>query len=433
MRRHGGIYKEFLSKLLDHEKKDTDWLKRYQRDQLRLLITYAVEYVPYYRNIFRNKKLTIDDISSLNDLQKFPFLDKETLRANIHQFLPDSINHKRLLKIYTSGTTGKPLTVYTNPEARQKNYAFFSRFLRWAGVNEYSRKATFGGNIIVSQKQKRPPFWRYNKFQKNIIFSSYHMSEENLRYYVEALERFRPELIDSYPSSVYVLASYMKKNNIYGIKPKAVITSAETLHNEWRKVIEQVFGCKVFDQYGCTEMSVFVGQCEQGNYHINTDYGMVEILRGGKVLGPNEIGEIVATGFINPSMPLIRYRMGDVGSISDKPCSCGRPFPVLCSLEGRVDEFIITKDKRFIGRMDPILKGIFPIKVCQFVQEDIDYLNVIIEKAEGYTDSHTDSLRKEIQKRIGSDMHINIIFDTNLIKKQEKFRAVVSKVDLKLN
>ena len=106
----------------------------------------------------------------------------------------------------------------------------------------------------------------------------------------------------------------MKENSIIGIFPKAIITSAETLFDYQRETIEEVFGCPIFDQYGCAEQVVFVSQCEKGNYHIHPEFGFVEFLRDdGNRAQVGEPARLICTGFTNHAMPLIRYDIGDTG------------------------------------------------------------------------------------------------------------------------
>jgi len=84
-----------------------------------------------------------------------------------------------------------------------------------------------------------------------MMFSSYHLTQQNLPYYIDEMAKFNPELIDSYPSSIYIVAKFLVENGGAGlIKPKGIVTSAATLFEEQRELIEEAFKCKVYDQYG---------------------------------------------------------------------------------------------------------------------------------------------------------------------------------------
>lgn len=423
--RYGGIFSSYLGEIEKHEKESVAWNENYQRQMLIATLNHAIHTVPYYKKLF--PELSKKEISVTEELFRFPLLEKETVRANPVDFISDEYRNSKKIKVYSTGTTGKMMTIFTDTVARQRNYAFFARFFKTVGLNIFARKATFSANIIVPVSQTCPPFWRYNISQNNILFSAFHMSDDNLMYYADTLLKFKPEIIDSYPSTIYTLAKYLLDQGIDTINPKAIVTSSEVLPNEWRELIEKAFKCKVYDQYGCAEMCISAGQCKEGNYHLYTDYGYLEVIKDGHPVEPGTIGEIVCTSFINPVMPLIRYRLGDIGGVTSKVCSCGSPFPVMHKPEGRTDEFIITRDGRKIGRIGTVFKG-YPVKAFLIIQEDFNYLKVIIEKGEGYSDSHTNKIKEDMKSRILTEMKIDVIFDNNIVGRGGKFRVVTSKV-----
>src|SRR5204862_1618420 len=134
----------------------------------------------------------------------------------------------------------------------------------WFGITSDMPRATFFGRIVCAPEQQRPPFWRYDYFQKNYLFSSYHLSERHLASYCDSLSRIQAPEIIGYPSSLFALATYMLDHGVTGIRPRVVFTTAETLLAHQRDAIQQAFGAAVVDQYGCTEMAIFVSQCEHG-------------------------------------------------------------------------------------------------------------------------------------------------------------------------
>ena len=208
---------------------------------------------------------------------------------------------------------------------------------------------------------------------------------------------------------------------------KGITTSAETLYSWQRKIIEKAFGVPVIDQYGSAEMCNFVAQCHLGRYHIHSDYALIEFLReDGTPADPGEEAEIVCTGFINPVMPLIRYRIGDYGILSDIPCKCGSPFPVMEKILGRMDDIIITPDGRKVGRLSPVLKG-FPIKESQYIQKKIDELEVLIVKDKHYDKNTESEVVKELEKRLGTSLKIRVKY-VSCIQREKggKLRTVIS-------
>jgi phenylacetate-CoA ligase len=427
--RHGGDYGKFIDTVLMRNRWSLDEFSSFQDSQLIRLIKHAYEYVPYYRELYNRVGITPEDINSVADIVKLPIITKEEVRANTHRFIDERFKTTDLLKIHTTGTTGTPLVIFCDKTERQWNYAFYDAYLRSVGVNVSGRRATLGGRIIVSPKQKKPPFWRYSYFQKNLLFSSYHLNEDNLPTYIDRLRRFQPEVIDAYPSSIYIIANYMIDRGIGGIRPSAVITSAETLFDEQREAIEKAFQCNVYDQYGAAEMCVFVAQCKKGYYHIRPDYAIVEFLEDERLSGADRMAEVVCTSLINRKMPLIRYRIGDLGIASNAACGCGLHTPIMKSLQGRIDDTILTKSGVPIGRLSPVLKG-FPIREALYVQEKIGELIVQVVKADNYSSEDSKAILTELRKRVGDDMDLRLEFTERIEREAgQKNKAVISKLE----
>jgi phenylacetate-CoA ligase len=172
------------------------------------------------------------------------------------------------------------------------------------------------------------------------------MSEENMQVYIQKLREFKPEFMYSYPSALEILVRYMKRHNVTDIRPKAIFSGSENLYDSQRAVIEAQFGCKIFEDYGMNEHVVDAGECEQhSGYHVNMEYGILEIIGpdGEPITEAGKVGRIVGTGFSNNVMPLIRYATDDLTSFADGMCACERQSMRIQNIEGRMQEFIVTK------------------------------------------------------------------------------------------
>jgi len=432
-RRYSGIYPQFYRSIKENSKKSSKQLEQYQIDQLKRIIYNIASEVPYYKHLFSKIRLPCQDKFCLSDMEKIPYLNKETLRNQTNDFLRTDVNKKKLITLHTSGTTGTPLDIFCTTETRQKNYAFFSRFLESVGVNPNGSRATIGSRLIVKGEQAKPPFWRYGLFQKSLFLSSYHLSDSNIGSYIEVLKKKKPSYIDAFPSSVYAIADYALRNRISlkGITG-AIITSAETLHLFQRKAIEEAFGVSVFDQYGSVEMCVFVAQCKAGKYHLNSDYSYVELINErGFYAAPGEEAEVVCTGFINEIMPLIRYRIGDkilLDSEEQQHCDCGSNFPVIKKVLGRDDDVIQTPDGRKIGRLSGVFRG-YPVRQAQYRQYNLQEIELLIVKDNQYSEDTEKSLLNEIQKRTGPLVKVNIKYVDSIERgKGGKMRLVISEI-----
>lgn len=430
--RYGGIFEQQLEQLEQAQAYTLAELHELQNRKLQRLLMHAASNVPWYRQQFAEHGLRPEQID-LHQLHQLPVLRKEQVKAHGAQLIAENLAPRSLHTLNTSGTTGSPLVVKASSHALQRNYAFFERFLRSAGVNSRARSVTFAGRLLLPPQQHGPPYWRQNWPMNTLHCSSYHISPETAGEYVRRIARFQPEFIDAYPSAIYSLSRYiLDTGNTPGIQLKAVITSSETLLEHQRNCIESAFGCRVFDQYGSAEMAACITQCEHGSYHVNSDYGIVEIIKDdGSPAAPGESGDLICTGFINDAMPMIRYRIGDSAIATDQPCPCGLAWPVIGSLLGRLDDLVVTTDGRQVGRLDPLFKGLSGIKEAQIVQVALDKVIVNLVKAADYQSSTSASLVEALQRRLGSDMQVELNFISHIPRTASgKFRAVISELSL---
>ena len=405
-RRYGAEHRRWLDRLLESQWHNPEQIARSQLDAIRETIDYAFENVPFYRETYAAAGYHKGDICTLDDLRKLPIVSKEDVRRDPLAFVSASIPRRRLVSGLTSGSTGTPLTLYGDRNAFQRNWAFLSRVRDWFKIPPRSSRVTLWGRHILPFEHSHPPFWRHDYYTRNHLFSVYHLSPENNRYYVQRMAELQPLEIMAYPSAATEIAKTILDLDETLIRPRAVITSGETLHPENRAIIERAFDCKVRDQYGMGEYVAWISQCEESTYHIHPEYGYVETLRDGKIVR-DEPGEIIATGFINRAMPLIRYRTGDSAILdSTIGCSCGRAFPRVRELLGRTDDVLYTPDGRPIGRLSPVFKGLANVREGQIVQDRTDHLTLRLV-TDGPVEDDKQILRGRIEEAFGRAMKVD--------------------------
>lgn len=428
--RYGPTYEQYLSRLLESQHYSGAELAELQNKELRALVQHCYENVPYYSRLMRELRLTPADFRRTSDLAKLPVLDKETVRLQPELFHARNYLRAPCEIVSTSGTTGATLRIRVDAEGRRRNYAFFGRLKSWMGIIPGGRNAVFAGRTIVPMSAQVPPFWRYNLAAQTLLFSSYHLSDKNIPAYLGRLRDWSPELIDSYPSSISMLARHVLENGGLAPEPKAVITSSETLLSDQRQAIATAFNTRVLDQYGAAEQACFIAQCEMGSYHVHPEFGVTEFLADSS-RDSQSVSQIVATGFTNWAMPLLRYQTGDAAVLGTGECLCGRKFPVVEEILGRMDDLIITPDGRRVGRLDPVFKGLETIRRAQIIQESLERIRILIVPGKGFSVADQESFCHELQKRLGSDIEY-VVEQVNEIPAGPggKFRSVVSKCRL---
>jgi phenylacetate-CoA ligase len=421
---------QHVSALLESQWWPEERIRQFQLERLREFVGLAVLQTSAYASWRTVHAFEPRDLRTLDDLRLLPVTEKQPVRARPEDYaLSPAHRPPHTFTLATSGTTGTPLRVFTDRESRAHHYAFFDRLRHWFEVGPDDWRATFYGRVIQRADQAQPPFWRVDSAQKNVLFSSYHLSKASVSAYAAELRRRNPRAIYGYPSSLASLAVLAEQEGVGLSRPAFVMTTAETLLAHQRRAIERGFACRVADQYGSTEMTHFVSQCEEGEYHVHPEHGIVEVLdAAGHPLSQGETGELVVTGLVNRTMPLIRYRTGDVGALASSGCRCGRAFPVLANLEGRMDDVIVTPDGRRVGRLDPVLKGEFDVREAQFEQADDRTLVVRIVPGPSLGPAQLARLKHEIQQRTGTEMEVRLDLVGSIPKGPNgKFRAVISK------
>lgn len=432
--RYGKLFEAYFNLYKDLWTKNPEELKAYQSNELAKLLLECHRYSKWYRGKFDELSITESDITKdpFKVLYQLPFLEKEQRRGFADAIRNDNPERPTKGIGFTSGTSGSPTINYLDKESVEMSFALWKRFHWSIGIPLRPKSARFSGRLVVPPKATKPPFWIYNYFEKQMLFSTYHLTEKNMGAYVKKLNQLKPELIDGYPSAVYVLAEFMNKNNLsLNFTPTAIATTAETLHDYQRTAIEKAFGCKVYNQYASSEGGSFITECKEGKLHVNLDTGIFEFLNlHNKPAAPGEIAQLVMTSFRNFKTPLLRYKIGDTVLLPEHQtnCSCGCHMPVVEKITGREDDILWTRQKGYVGRMDTAYKGLEGIIKSQLIQESPDSLIVNNVVDANYTKEFEAKLINNLKNRLGDEIKITInLMDDIPLSANGKFSAVKRK------
>lgn len=429
--RFGASFRTTLAELERRDGADAAAVREDQDRRVREAVAWATRTVPYYRELFRREGVDPASIRGAGDLPRIPPLAKSTLRERQPELVSEGVPAGERLAGHTSGTTGSALALVYTREALGFEYAAAWRQRGWHGLRLGDRFAAFGGQLVVPYQQTAPPFWRYDRPRARMLFSLYHMTPAHLDAYVAELARPGYRFWQGYPSSLALIAGHLLERGVAlgAAAPAAIFTSSETLLPAQRERIARATGAKVADRYAHSELAVSVSECPQGGLHVDTEMCAVEI-------DPHEEtaewvrGEILATGFANRAMPLLRYRTGDVATLrKGARCPCGRARPLLEAIDGRVEDYVVTPDGRRIGRMDHIFKDALLVKEAQIHQTAVDRLVVRLVPHPGFDEAAQRALEQEFRARLGDVIRVDFEL-LGAIPRQAngKFRAVVSDV-----
>lgn len=393
-------------------------IKEFQEAKLRQLIIHAYCHVSFYRELFKKNNIKPENIKTIEDLCKLPVIDKYVVRDNLYAgMMSDNHDKSKIQKVQTSGSTGEPLVTYAEKKQLDMRWAATQRSFEWTGYRFGDRQVRLwhkylGMKSVEIFKEMFDAFLSRRKF-----IPAYEIKDKNLHDYVNSIMVFKPVLLDGYAESFNFLARYLKNNKYNGHKPKGIMSSAQTLPPESRKIIEETFGCGVFDKYGAREFAGGVAyQCEHRNgYHVVAECNIVEIIKDGRQALPGEIGEIIITELNNYVMPLIRYRVGDLAVVRDQDenCKCGRGLPKIGEIQGRTQSIVVGTGKQFIpgtffNRV--FFKHDLAIKQYQVVQEKFGELIIKIIKGNLFNEEILASIFKDIKSHMGEDLIIKVLY-----------------------
>lgn len=351
--RYGGNFQRTLNFLRDSQWWSEEQLRTYQNAQLQALVHHAYTSVRFYRDLFDQIGLKPADIESVDDLPKIPLLRKEDFKNNPSPLFSQDPKYRKLIKGHTSGTTGSPLDVWYDSDSLYMAYAALARHYEWAQcrlARDGDRIVVARGNVIVPINRKKPPYWRHNWYHNQLLLSAFHMSSKSLPLYIEKIRQFNPAVIDGYPSTLYVLAKYLK-NSGQKLPLRAAITSSETLYDFQREVIEESFDCRVFDYYALAERNAFASECEaHSKRHLYMEYAITEIVdKDGNPQPSGTEGILVGTNLHNFGMPLLRYVTNDRTTFLDEKCSCGRGLGLMEEVTTKAEDTLTLADGRLIS------------------------------------------------------------------------------------
>jgi phenylacetate-CoA ligase len=424
--RFGAGYHDYVRGYAARERWSEAEGRAWQEQQLGALLRLAAAKIPYYRRVWRGAELAAAVAGRLEDL---PLLEKEPVRAEPTAFLDPTVRVWPRLVFQTSGSTGTPIaTHWTKAELRASLAVREARSAGWAGVSFALPRATFSGRMIEPDPLSKGPFYRWNRAERQVYFSAFHLRPETAAAYVAALHKHGIRWLTGYAMSYYLLAQFMLAQKLTAPPLAAVITTSEKLTPEMRGVMERAYGCRIYEEYSTVENCLFASECEQGRLHLSPDIAVVEILRpDGTPCAPGEVGEVVATCLLRRYQVFIRYRLGDLAVWDDEPCPCGRWLPVLREVVGRLEDVVVGPDGRQMVRFHGIFVDQPNVREGQIIQETLDRLRVKVVPVNGFGPRDQAEISRRVQQRLGPQ--VNVVVETVAEiprSKAGKFRAVVS-------
>lgn len=355
--------------------------------KLQALVRFVGLNVPFYSDFLKREGLKWQDFTSLDDLGHFPLINKRIIQTSPDAFLARGVDREQLIHRTTGGSTGTPLTVWADLDFIARDKANTEHYMEVFGLDIFThRSVRLYGDYIDSTLIDKGVFWRVDEDRK-LVMSPYHITRQSAGSYVDAIVRHRPRYIHTRPSAILPLARYMLEGGLLLPEPiRFVFCDGEYLTQGQRRVIERAFQARVANVYGHTEGALVGHPCTFSDaLHFMPQVGILELLdeNGSEVTTQATKGEMVATGFNNLVLPLIRYRTGDIAVQGDTSCPCGRHYRIISEVEGRVQDYVVDSK----GNLVPLAPAVFNyndmdwkgIREFKVVQEQEGELTLLIE------------------------------------------------------
>ncbi len=419
-----------LKILRDTQWKDNAELQKLQKQKLKEILNICKEDIPYYKEILSDCK--IEEENSFEILKSIPIMTKQKIQSN-QELLQNKNFHGRYYKNSSGGSTGIPVHVLQDQYRNDYNSAATKRSDEWGGL----RFGTSYFQFWAAKKDLKIGFFRklrqvlFNQY----IFDAFNWNDEIILDIHNLMQKKKPKVIIAYASALYLYVEKMKKIGIESThSPDSIITSADMLYDYQRIEIEEFFNCKIFNRYGCREIGLIASECSiHDGLHISAERLIVEIIDNkGNSTEDGSVGRVIVTDLTNTVMPMIRYEIGDLGSLSTTNiCSCNRGLPKLLRLEGRVTDYVITPSGKLINgvALSTIIPKFENVEQLQILQQDVDKVTLNIVANNLYSSKDERKLLEILDAFFDRELKMVCSYQkTTLNENSGKMRFIINKL-----
>lgn len=381
-----------------------------QKTRLYNMVIYALKEVPYYKDMnFKESDFSVDTI--YEDIMRLPIMTKDIIRREKDRLYPVNDVKDWTFDNTSGGTTGEPVKFRHSGRFFDYDQGGKILFDEWAGRKVGDSQIRLWGSerdIISGKKDWMNKIYRWCR--NELFLNTFKMSDDVMEKYVGEINRVKPKMIMAYAQSARELAQYIEKNGLEIWSPNGIMTSAGNLDNDTYELLKRVFRCPVLNRYGSREMGDMACSCEKNEgLHINMLTSYIEVVdEDGNPCGKDTVGNIIVTSLVDYSMPLIRYQIGDRGSLSSHRCSCQRGWMVLKNIVGRtVDVFKNSKGELIDGEyFTHLFYTEKNVKQFQIVQDKINHITVklVFYNKEDVSETFYSNLEDKFKLVMGEDV-----------------------------
>lgn len=393
-------------------------IQAWQEKRLHALIEHVYNHTKYYRHIMDERGLKPEDIRTAADLQKLPVITKQIAREHFSEIVPDNLSSYRYREGKTGGTTGEPMFYYCDEDTW--GYVSAAKVYYWRKYG-YRYGEPFAAMGSASLFAKKPSLVRriYDKIRNEVPMNTVNLTDELCEKYISIIREKNIRYIYGYAASIYIFTRYIAMHGIDLKQIEGVFTTSENLTDEYRKLIEETYECKVRDCYGARDAGITAYETDY--HHYEEGYNAIA-----EIINPIEphTGTLLSTNLLNYTFPLIRYQFGDEVELAparNREEIRGKREEV----KGKSEAYNGQVIKRVIGRTSDVMRlenghnmtatGFsmimkhFDVKAFSFNKTGVNEVMLTIERdISKYTEAQEAEIKRAIYLYIGEDAKLNI-------------------------
>jgi phenylacetate-CoA ligase len=350
-------------------------VRRNQLRRLSALLAHAEQRVPYYRELFRSLGISSRDIRTLDDFARLPILTKDIIRDRWRDLVREDVPLERMHRHHSGGSTGVPLTFYRERAYMDASDAGTYRNFLQCGWRLGEMVAFFWGSNARLQQMSRAEFELRQRLRRMYQFDPFHSGPAEMKEWLRRWPRLGSTIAFGYASTIARFAEFVEATGRRLPQLRGVFTTAEKLYPPQRRVISRVFGCRVYDLYGSSEVQNIAAECPHGRMHVNADFVVAE---AADPIAPGAASPLVLTSLWNDAMPFIRYRNEDRADLLADRCGCGNNFPLMSLQVARDSDNFVLPDGRVVHGefFTHLMYGSDGIRTFQFHQTAPDRIQL---------------------------------------------------------
>ncbi|SMF93983.1 phenylacetate-CoA ligase [Methylomagnum ishizawai] len=426
----------YLAELERSQWLDRTALERLQLRKLKALLHTALAHSPWHAGRLRAAGLALDGDAelSLEDFRRLPTMDKTDAQAHREAMVWKSVPGGAF-RYNTGGSSGQPLIFYYGRSRQAADAATRMRARRWWGIEVGEPEVFLWGAPVELNKTDRIKTFRDRLFNQ-LLLNAFAMSVPAMDEYLGRIQRFDPACVYGYASSLALLAQHARNRgaSLNTHRLKVVCATGEPLLPEQRRLIGEVFGVPVANEYGCRDGGLVALESPAGQLLVNSETILLELLDPqGRPVAAGETGEVTLTNLCSEAQPFLRYRTGDMARASGETCRDGRGLHVVAEVVGRTTDFVVRPDGTIMHALALIyvpraVEGVGEFKIVQWTPE---HLEVSIVPNAAWRDGAREEIVRLLRLRMASPVRVEVNLVGSLPPEASgKHRYVISHVAL---